>query len=103
MIRHFQLIDYFDIISGAHIDRHDKKSALINNCINILGIEKSDCVLIGDSEYDAIGAKEAGIDFIGITYGFGFKDESDLDAYNHVGCAVNIKELEQILCKIISV
>ena len=29
-------------------------------------------VMIGDSQYDYDGATEAGIDFIGVTYGFGF-------------------------------
>lgn len=28
--------------------------------------------MIGDSRYDLEGAKEAGVDFIGVPYGFGF-------------------------------
>jgi phosphoglycolate phosphatase len=96
MLRYFQLIDYFDIIGGAHVDRHDKKSALINNCINILGIEKSGCVLIGDSEYDAVGAEEAGIDFIGVTYGFGFKTVEDVMKYRNIGYANSVEALRSI-------
>jgi phosphoglycolate phosphatase len=96
MLRYFQLIDYFDIIRGAHTDRHDKKSALINNCINISEIEKSGCVLIGDSEYDALGAEEAGIDFIGVTYGFGFKTVEDIMKHKNVGYANSVEELRSI-------
>lgn len=32
--------------------------------------------MIGDSENDFIGANEAGIDFIGVTYGFGYNTEN---------------------------
>jgi phosphoglycolate phosphatase len=35
----------------------------------------SDIVLIGDTKYDAQGAVKAGIDCIGITYGFGTREE----------------------------
>ena len=31
--------------------------------------------MIGDTKYDAIGAKEAGIDCIGVGYGFGTEEE----------------------------
>ena len=33
------------------------------------------CVMIGDTEYDARGAKDAGVPFIGVSYGFGNRDE----------------------------
>ena len=29
---------------------------------------------MGDSEYDADGAKKAGVDFLAVTYGFGFRN-----------------------------
>lgn len=32
-------------------------------------------MLIGDTKYDVLGAKEAGIDCIGVTYGFGTREE----------------------------
>lgn len=32
--------------------------------------------MIGDSENDFIGANEAGIDFIGVTYGFGYSTKN---------------------------
>ena len=32
-------------------------------------------MLIGDTKYDAIGAIKAGIDCIGVTYGFGTREE----------------------------
>ena len=37
--------------------------------------DRSEVVLIGDTKYDAIGAVKAGIDCIGVTYGFGTREE----------------------------
>ena len=37
--------------------------------------DRSEVVLIGDTKYDAVGAKKAGIDCIGVTYGFGTREE----------------------------
>lgn len=34
-----------------------------------------DAVLIGDTKYDALGAKAAGIDCVGVTFGFGTREE----------------------------
>lgn len=31
----------------------------------------------GDSSYDAAGAREAGIEFLAVTYGFGFSDTEE--------------------------
>ena len=39
------------------------------------GVPCEQCVMIGDTEYDARGAKGAGVPFIGVGYGFGDRDE----------------------------
>ncbi|MBQ2576042.1 MAG: HAD hydrolase-like protein, partial [Lachnospiraceae bacterium] len=33
------------------------------------------CVMIGDTKFDIIGANEAGIDSVGVTYGYGTREE----------------------------
>lgn len=38
--------------------------------INAMGLEKSECVYIGDSEVDVATAKNAGVDCIAVTWGF---------------------------------
>ncbi|MCD7739770.1 MAG: HAD hydrolase-like protein, partial [Candidatus Gastranaerophilales bacterium] len=52
-------------------------------------IESSGCrhdkvVMIGDSYHDAEAAGDLGIDFIGVTYGFGFKNEEEVRKYNPI-------------------
>ena len=67
---------YFKKIAGPEKDSatHTKKDVL-NDVINEFKLKKEDCVLIGDTLYDGQGAMECGIDFIGVTYGFGDYDE----------------------------
>lgn len=49
--------------------------------------------MIGDTEFDAIGAEKVGIDFIAVTYGFGFKTREDVARYKSVGIIDLAKEL----------
>ena len=58
-----------------------------------------DAVMIGDSDNDAIGANELGINFIGVTYGFGFKTKEDVLKFNPYGVAANVDELITMLTR----
>lgn len=73
------IAEFFDVVYG--IDENDSytKADLILKCIDYVQGEKKDSILIGDSEYDFLGAKEAGIDFLAVTYGFGFKESIQRD------------------------
>ncbi len=85
MLKNMNLDCYMDVIIG--MDGKDKltKAMLITKAISQLNQKKESTVLVGDSCYDAVGAKEAGIDFIGVTYGFGFKTKEDIAEYENVG------------------
>jgi phosphoglycolate phosphatase len=48
------------------------KEKIILECVKRMGGEASRTLYIGDTEHDRVGAKQAGIDFLGVTYGFGF-------------------------------
>lgn len=85
MIEHFNLGEYFQVIQGIDEKDHLTKSQMVNICLKELQVEdKSKAILIGDSLYDAIGAKESGIDFIGVTYGWGFKNLEDVNKHNNI-------------------
>lgn len=68
--------DYFDAVCGSNLDgsRKDKKD-LIPYAVKSLGgdfdNEKADIVMIGDTYFDAKGAKLCDVDFIGVEYGYG--------------------------------
>jgi phosphoglycolate phosphatase len=97
MLQYFDIASHFDIVKGAQPDLRIKKSELLVSSMSCLLLDRSDCVLIGDSEYDAIGAREAGMDFIGVLYGFGFRIEADVKKHKSVACVRHIKEIRDFL------
>lgn len=67
---------YFKHIYGSKLDGSiSTKEDVLNSIIDGEGIDISDCVLIGDTKYDIIGARELGMDVIGIRWGFGTDEE----------------------------
>lgn len=67
------IYDMFDTVSGTTADgRVKEKSQTIEAAVKRMNSTANDkIVLIGDSMFDTLGAKEAGIDFIGVLYGYG--------------------------------
>lgn len=77
ILRHFELYGYFDFVAGAEMtEARNKKSEVIQYALDSLGItDRSSVIMIGDREHDVVGAKEAGLDCIGVLYGYGSYDE----------------------------
>lgn len=77
ILQHFQLSDYFDFVAGATMDdTRNKKADIIKYALEHCGIsEKSKALMIGDRMHDVIGAKENGLDALGVLYGYGSCDE----------------------------
>lgn len=90
IIDNFDMSDKFDIITGVTGKNLVNKTQLLKYCIETAKIKKEDAVLVGDSKYDALGAVEAGIDFIAVTYGFGFKNKDDVSNYKHTKVCNNV-------------
>ena len=74
---HFGIDGYFDFVSGATLDSSRvKKADVIEYALKSCGIDDiSDIVMIGDREFDVIGAIHFGMDSIGVTYGYGSREE----------------------------
>lgn len=76
ILEHFGMREYFATVAGPDPDDpSNRKSTLIARALNALNLEPEDVIMIGDSKYDIIGAKEAGCDCIGVTYGYGTREE----------------------------
>ena len=93
MLSFLNVAPYFDVICGALSDVKLTKAQLLEKCVDLCQGEKSTTLLIGDSSYDALGAREAGIDFLGVTYGFGFTNKQEVDEFPNVGCAESPTEI----------
>lgn len=89
----FGMQDTFDQVIGAKAEQPMTKAEMLVYCANQCGCDLKDTVLIGDSQYDAIGAKEAGIDFIGVTYGFGFRSHEDVMEYDNVAICDTVDDI----------
>ena len=97
MLTFLNVAQYFDVICGALADVKLSKSQLLGKCMSFCGSDEASSLLVGDSSYDALGAKEAGIDFLGVTYGFGFTNQQEVDEFSNVGCAETVNEIGRIL------
>ena len=88
---------YFDYIVGASIGPERREKVLVlEEAFRRMGVsDPSEVVLIGDTKYDAIGAVKAGIDCIGVTYGFGTREE--LFAAGAVAVFDTLEEVEAYL------
>ncbi|MEG0693397.1 MAG: HAD hydrolase-like protein [Oscillospiraceae bacterium] len=96
IIEKLGFLDYFDVVCGASLQEKDNsKVHIIERAITALGVSKADAVMIGDTQYDAIGANEAGVDCIGVLYGFG--NEAELVANGITNIAKDVNELTLFL------
>lgn len=71
-----------------------KKEDIIYHCLDKMKcVDIRKAVYIGDSKSDMEAATKAGIDFIAVTYGFGFKDKNEIDLKNAVHICESCKEI----------
>lgn len=73
VLKQYDLLCYFDYIIGATFDgKLNYKNDVIRVALEISGIaDKSEAIMIGDRHHDIEGAKENGLDSIGVLYGYG--------------------------------
>lgn len=104
ILEHFELAEFFDFIGGADLEETRVRKGdvigyvrtrcgLLQNARN--GIAKTDMVMVGDREYDVLGAREQGIGSIGVLYGYGSREE--LEGCRAERIAQTVEELRGIL------
>lgn len=91
---HFALTPYFDYIAGMELDGgRGTKAEVIRYALEVCGIQDKEKVLmVGDREHDVFGAREAGIDCLGVLYGFG-----TLEELKKAGADYIIEAIDEIL------
>ena len=77
ILEHFRLTEYFDFIGGANMDEtRVKKGDVIRYVLEENQITDLDqVVMVGDRKHDILGAKEHGLDSVGVLYGYGSREE----------------------------
>lgn len=75
--REYGIADYFEIIAGSSEDDvRNRKDDIIVYALSEMGVtDRAEVLMVGDRLYDVEGAKNCGIDCMGILYGYGDREE----------------------------
>jgi phosphoglycolate phosphatase len=90
---HFEIREYFDFICGSEWSGgRSAKKEIISDTLKLFCATPERAVMFGDRKYDIIGAREAGIDGIGVSWGFG-----SIEELKEAGATVIINSPDEIL------
>lgn len=100
ILKHFDLYDYFDVITGSLMNEtRTTKEEVLEEAMNRLGVtdnsDKSKIAMVGDRKYDVKGAKTYGLVSVGVK--FGYAQEGELEAESPDFIADTVEDLKRIL------
>lgn len=97
ILKRYGIDGYFQFIAGSTLDEsRTKKAEVIAYALDACKItDKTQVIMIGDRSHDVIGAKENGIDCIGVLYGYG--DRPELEQAGVIAIAADLHELAGLL------
>ena len=76
ILEYFDLTRYFSYEFGSNLDGSlSDKSILLKHALVVTGFEPNNALMIGDRQYDIIGAKSNLIKSVGVSYGYGSTNE----------------------------
>lgn len=76
VLDNFDIAQYFGTVAGsglAHAGR--PKAEVVQEVLDTAGIDPAQAVMIGDRKHDVVGAHAYGLPCIGVTFGYGGRDE----------------------------
>ncbi len=97
VLKQFSIESLFTDITGSNMDGSmTDKGELINSLIERNKLNKSQTLMIGDRDYDIIGAKKNSIASCAVLYGYGSEEELMTTSPDHICRSVD--ELSELLC-----
>jgi phosphoglycolate phosphatase len=76
VLEHFRLAEFFSAVQGATPDGSlDDKALLVARLLAEQRLDPAESVMIGDREHDIHAAKRNGVRTVGLTYGYGSREE----------------------------
>jgi len=94
ILTHFGLAKFFNAVAG--IEENDTTADKEQLIQRALPKKYTNAVMVGDRRFDVEGAKAVGIGSIGVTYGYGSRDELEAAGANRI--VTSVQELEALLC-----
>lgn len=97
IMKYFELDKYFEFIAGSNLDgTRSKKAEVIKYALDSCCIfDLSKAVMVGDRKQDIVGAETAGVDSIGVLYGYGDYDELKTAGADYI--VNSVADLEKLL------
>jgi len=96
IIAHFGLAGHFEHVFGSELDgTRVHKDDLLAHALQQTAVDPASALMIGDRSHDVLGAKANGMAAIGVTYGYGSRDELVAAGARHL-CATPRAVLEVI-------
>jgi len=96
---HFGFAEYLDHIVGPSAHNNWTKSDVIREVMRLFGIDESNrsqVLMVGDRMYDVYGAKECGIDCVGVEF-FGYAAPGELHDAGAIAVVNTTKALEELI------
>ena len=91
ILKHFDLDRYFTRICGASMDTsRSTKDAVIAYLLTECGAQEN-AIMVGDTAFDVLGAKEHGIPTIGVSWGYG-----TVESMKQAGAAAIVNTMEAL-------
>ena len=78
ILEHFQIAHYFTEIVGSELDgRRTDKAEVIEEALHRMHLEeeRDKVVMVGDRSHDVLGAIRCGLQCVGVSYGYGSREE----------------------------
>ena len=73
-----------------------RKADVVAYALESAGVaDASRAVMVGDREYDVLGAREAGLSTVGVLYGYGSRAE--LEQAGAIAIASSVEQLQAVL------
>lgn len=97
ILHHYELDRFFAVIAGSNLDgsQSKKSEVTVSALAQCPAAPDGAAVLVGDRKHDIEGASLAGIDAIGVTFGYG--SEEELLAAGAPAIVHSVAELEDLL------
>ncbi len=85
ILAYFNADTLFDGIYGCEFDgTRGTKEEVVQYCMETHQLTADDAVLVGDRCFDAEGARACGIPCVGVTYGYGSREELQVAGTTHI-------------------
>lgn len=78
VLEHFGLTGYFQEIAGSEMNgSRTSKAEVIQEVLERLHMSRrrKEVIMVGDKEHDILGARQAGLDCVAVSYGYGTEEE----------------------------